>query len=577
MIGDRFRGEVLELLRSIPLLAQANLEELLTVPPRPEQGDHALPTFSLARTLRRPPQAIAEEVARLARERLDRFPAVSRVEAVGPFVNLAIDPAVRASTTLNEVLASGADYGRGDEGQGRVVMIDFSSPNIAKPFGIGHLRSTVIGSAICNLYRARGYVPVGVNHIGDWGKQFGMLMVALTERPDGLGEMERAADPVDFLFQLYVEIHRRAESDPQVEVRARNWFCRLEGGDPEARRIWERCVQVSLAEFNRIYDLLGVTGNIDHVWGESHYEGEPMQRVVRELEQKGLLAESEEARVVFLEGDLPPCLILKSDGTTLYATRDLAAAIYRQERLNAWRLVYVVGAPQALHFRQVFQVLEKMGYGWAANCVHVPFGLIRFPDGAMSTRKGRVILLDDVLQRSIRMVDEIIADRGYSPEERQDISRKVGIGAVIFADLSASRIRDWEFRWEDLLNFNGRTGPYLQYTHARLGSVLRKYGEAVPRSFDTAALLDAEAQGVLRSLGQYPSVVATACAEHEPSVVSRYLLDLAEALNTFYNAHRIIDPAQPETTKARIALTAAVHTVLGNGLTLLGIPLPERM
>jgi len=577
MICDAFRQTALQLLGELPSLQGLDLDLLLVTPPRPEQGDYALPTFALAKPLRRAPAAIASEVAEQARQRLAAYPAIAGVEAVGPFVNLTIDPTVRARQTLATIAAQGERYGCSDAGQGRVVAIDFSSPNIAKPFGIGHLRSTVIGSALCNLYRSQGYQPHGVNHVGDWGKQVGMLMVALSERADGLGELERAEDPISFLLELYVGVNQRAAQEPQVEQRARDWFVALERGDAAARTMWQRCVSVSMQEFERIYDLLGVRANLTHVWGESHYEGEPLQRVIRELEQRGLLVESEDARVVFLDGDLPPCLILKKDGATLYATRDLAAAIYRQETLAAWRLVYVVGAPPALHFRQVFQVLDKLGYAWADNCLHVPFGHIRLPEGAMSTRKGNIILLDEVLRRAIALVDGIVSVRDYPAEEREAIARAVGIGAVIFADLSGSRQRDWEFRWEDLLNFSGRTGPYLQYTQARLGSVLRKYGQEVPTSFDPARLADPEAQAVLRQLGLFPAVVAAALEAHEPSVVSRYLLDLAEAQNSFYNAQRILDAEQPETSAARIALIAAVRTVLVNGLKLLGIPVPPRM
>ncbi len=577
MIADRFRTDVLSLLTQVPLLAGVDVGSLLAQPPRPEQGDYALPCFSLAKALRRAPQQIAAQVAAEATPLLGGHPSIARLEAAGPFVNVFVDPLARSAYALETIGREGERYGDSDEGAGRAVVVDFSSPNIAKPFGIGHLRSTVIGSAICNLYRSQGFRPVGVNHLGDWGKQFGMLMTALEDQPDGRAELEAAADPVDYLFRLYVDIHQRAEKDPQIEVRARGWFLRLEQGDPEARSLWERCVTVSLAEFDRIYELLGVRHNIERVWGESHYEGEPMARVVRELSEKALLQESDDAQVVFLSDDMPPCLILKSDGSTLYATRDLAAAIYRQEAFDAWRLVYVVGAPQALHFRQVFEVLGRMGYSWASNCVHVPFGLIRFPDGAMSTRKGKVILLKDVLDRAIQMVREILAERDYPEAEKETIARQVGIGAIVFADLSAGRIKDWEFRWDELLNFNGRTGPYLQYTHTRLGSVIAKYGPSLPETWDPAELGDPEAQALIKALLRFPAVVSLATEQHEPSLVSRYLLDLAEANNTFYNARRIVDAEAPATSAARVTLVAAVRQVLGNGLSLLGIPLPERM
>jgi len=574
MIADRFRSDVLELLRSLPSLQSVDLDPLLKIPPRPEQGDYALPAFTLARTLRRAPAQIAKDLAAEAAERLEAWPTLGKVEAAGPFLNVFVDPVVRAERTVCAVLKEGEGYGQSTQGQGRVVVIDFSSPNIAKPFGIGHLRSTVIGSALCNLYRSQGYRPVGVNHIGDWGKQFGMLMVAL--EAEGLQRLDEATDKVDYLFRLYVEVHRQAESDPSVEEQARAWFRRLEQGDAAARAMWERCVAASLDEFERIYRQLGVSGNFDRVWGESHYEGAPMERVVDELRSADLLQSSDDAQVVFLGDDQPPCLILKSDGATLYATRDLAAAIHRKEAFEAWRLVYVVGTPQSLHFRQVFDVLGRMGYSWADNCVHVPFGLIRFPDGAMSTRRGKVVLLKDVLDRAAALASEIMAERGYSEEERALIAEQVGIGAVIFADLSAGRIKDWEFRWDELLNFNGRTGPYLQYTHARLSSLLRKHAGPVPETFEGEALGDTASQALLRAVGRFPATVAAALEQHEPSQVARYLLDLAEALNTFYNSNRVLDAPEPARS-ARVALVAAVRQVLANGLRLLGIPIPERM
>ena len=543
-------------------------------------GDFAFPSFVLAKTLRKPPPAIAAELATAANARLGEGTVIQRVEAAGPFVNVFVAPEARARLTLEAIHAQGEGYGCSDAGGGQAVCVDFSSPNIAKPFGIGHLRSTVIGNAICNLYRACGWRPVGINHLGDWGKQFGMLMVALTEQ-GGEAELEQAAadggvgGAMAKLYELYVRIHNDVEGDPGIEARAKDWFLRLEAGDADARRLWERCKEVSLAEFRRVYARLGMSESFEHWWGESHYEGEPMARVVRELDGGGLLAESDDARVVFLEEEeLPPCLIVKADGATLYATRDLAGAIFRQEAESAARLVYVVGAEQTLHFRQIFRVLAKMGYPWAGECLHVPFGRIQ----GMSTRKGTMVLLDEVLGEAVARVARIVADRDYPEEERARIAEQVGVGAIIFADLSNQRIKDWDFDWGQLLNFNGRTGPYLQYGYVRTGGVLEKWGRPVaPEGVDWSKLCDDDAANLLRRLSAFPGVVARACEDHEPSVVSRYLLDLAEDNNRFYNARRVVDPDDPATSAARALLVQGVRTVLGNGLRLLGVALPERM
>lgn len=542
------------------------------------QGDYAFPCFVLAKELRQAPPAIAADVLAALQTRIDEAPELLKAEQAGPYVNVYVDPTARARVTLGAIAEAGAAYGTSDAGQGRAVCVDFSSPNIAKPFGIGHLRSTVIGSAICNLYRACGWNPVGINHLGDWGKQFGMLMVALTER-GGEERLDATDAPMAELYKLYVEIH--ADDDPTIEATAKGWFRRLEQGDAEARRLWQRCVDVSLVEFSAMYERLGVTDNLTHWWGESHYEGEPMDRVLAEAREREVLAESDGAQVVFLDDvdeTLPPCLLVKADGATLYATRDLASAIYRQEETDAARLVYVVGAGQRVHFQQIFGVLGKLGYGWSEACSHVPFGLIL----GMSTRKGTMVMLDDVLAQAVSKVREVIEDRDYPDADKDVIAEQVGVGAIIFADLSSQRVKDWEFDWEQLLNFHGRTGPYLQYAYVRMGSVLDKFeavfgGKPAADEAQWSALTDPEAQDLLRRLGTFPEVVARACEEHEPSVVSRYLLDLAESNNRFYSQRRVVDEADPGTSAARAVLTDGVRTVLASGLSLLGVALPDRM
>ncbi len=583
-------------------------------------GDVALPLFRWAKALKKAPAAIATNLA----QELNQFPAlagtdqgaaddhsehIAKIEAAGPYLNATFNNKTFAQQVLSEIIDRGEKYGCSDLGKNRNVVVDFSSPNIAKPFSIGHLRSTVIGNAIRNMYKALGYNSLGMNHLGDWGKQFGMLGVAFSRKlPQSENELQEAmtrGEGVLYLRDLYVEIHAAAEVDPSIHDQARDWFLRLEQGNPDEMALWQRFRDLSLDEFNRVYGLLGI--QFDYVRGEAFYfQTGYVDRMVKELkaarqEKKGtavgdnptsaieakkeaeappLLQKSEDAWIVDLsDHNMPPCLILKADGATLYATRDIAAIVQRTEEFDPDRIIYVVGAPQSLHFNQVFLVLRQLGYGKAADhCVHVPFGLIKFKEGVMSTRKGNVILLEDVLNRSIEQVREIIKDRsGYTDDEREEIAQSVGIGAIVFADLSASRIKDWDFDWSLLLNFDGRTGPYLLYTHARLASILRKYGSTINTDVDWGLLDDADSARLVRALARYPEVLVDAADQYEPSILSRYLLDLAEAQNKFYNANRVLDESNPDTTKARILLIACARQVLDNGLRILGLKPVEKM
>ena len=539
----------------------------IQLPPNPELGEYALPCFPLAKALRRHPGQIASELA----ERIRPGGGILAAEAAGPYLNFRVDRKALAEYILMEVYEKGEQYGGSDEGRGEVVVIDFSSPNIAKPFGVHHLRTTAIGWSLYRLYGALGYKPVGINHLGDWGTQFGKLIVAFRRWGD---EKALESDPIGHLLELYVRFHSEAESQPELEDEAKAWFKRLEDGDEEARRLWERFRDLSLREFRKVYELMGVS--FDYYWGESFYN-DRIPEVVQRLRELGLARESEGALVVDLsEYDMPSCLILKSDEASLYATRDIAAAIYRWEKFKFAKMLYVVGADQQLHFRQVFQVLKLMGCEWADRCVHVPFGLMRFRHGKMSTRKGRIVLLEEVFGRAIELVRGIIEEKNPGLEDKDEVARKVGVGAVVFANLKGRRIKEAIFDWDEVLNFDGETGPYLQYTHARLCSILRKYGEAPDSRVDFGLLEKPEEWAVLRLLERFPEAVRSAAYQYEPGILAGHMIDLATAANKFYNAHRVIG-VDRELSRARALLVYAAKTVLARGLYLLGIEAPEEM
>ncbi len=543
------------------------VESMLETPPNPAMGDIAFPCFQLAKALRKAPPMIAGEVA--GKITGDFF---KEVQAVGPYVNFFLDRLRVSAEVIETILAQGAAYGSSNVGAGRNVPIDLSSPNIAKPFSMGHLRSTVIGNAIANILAKHGYNPVRINHLGDWGTQFGKLIVAYKKWGD---EEKVKQEPIKELLQLYIQFHEEAEKDPSLEDQGREWFKRLEDGDEEARQLWQWFRDESLKEFMKIYELLGV--QFDSFHGEAFYN-DKMDRVVELLESKGLLTESEGALVVSLdEYDMPPCLIKKSDGATLYATRDLAAALYRHEQYNFAKALYVVGGEQRLHFQQLFKVLQKAGFDWSKEMYHIPFGMMLKDGKKMSTRKGKVVLLEEVLAQAIEDVFKVIEEKNPSLANKEEVARQVGVGAVIFHDLKNYRLNDINFSWEEMLTFEGETGPYVQYSHARACSLLRKgnyQGGKVTLTPD--ALDSAEAWAVVTLLINFPEIVERARDEFDPSLVGKYVVDLAQAFNKFYANVRIL--AEDEAVKtARLHLAAAVVVVLKEGLRLLGIQAPEEM
>jgi arginyl-tRNA synthetase len=543
------------------------VRDMLETPPNPAMGDIAFPCFQLAKALRKAPPMIAGELA----GQISGAP-LSQVQAVGPYVNLFLDQQSVAKEVVGTILAQGSAYGDRNIGQGRHVPIDLSSPNIAKPFSMGHLRSTVIGNALANIMEKHGYKPVRINHLGDWGTQFGKLIVAYKKWGD---EEKVKAEPIKELLQLYVRFHEEAEKDPTLEDLGREWFKKLEDGDEEAKRLWQWFRDESLKEFMKIYELMGV--HFDSFHGEAFYN-DKMDRVVAMLEEKGLLVESEGALVVPLdEYDMPPCLIKKSDGATLYATRDLAAALYRHETYDFAKALYVVGGEQRLHFQQLYKVLEKMGFEWAKEMYHVPFGMMLKDGKKMSTRKGKVVLLEEVLAQAIEDVLKVIEEKNPTLVNKEAVARQVGVGAVIFHDLKNFRLNDINFSWEEMLTFEGETGPYVQYTHARACSLLRKGGYQPGEVKLAEGSLDSkEAWAVITLLNSFPEVIDRARENFDPSQIGKYVIDLAQQFNKFYANVRIL--AEEDAIKAsRLQLVAAVVVVLKEGLRLLGLQAPEEM
>ncbi len=540
---------------------------MLEIPPEKKLGDYALPCFRLSKTLRKPPQAIAQALCeRLSCEELER------AEVVGGYLNLFLARGGFAGKLIEAVLADPGRWGASDAGRGKTVCIDYSSINIAKRFHIGHLSTTVIGNSLKRIYDFCGYKTVGINHLGDWGTQFGKMICAYKKWGDR-ESVERGG--VQAMVDLYVRFHKEAESDPALEDEGRAWFKRIEEGDPEAMEIFSWFKDVTLKDTQRVYDLLGVT--FDSYAGESFYN-DKMQPIVSELREKGLLVESQGAQVVMLDDyGMPPAIVLRKDGATLYITRDLAAAQYRHDTYHFDRCLYVVAYQQNLHFRQLFKVLELMGRDWHKDMEHVSFGMVSYEGRSLSTREGYVVYLEDLLQKAIDKAREIIEEKSPNLPNKDEVARQVGVGAVVYFDLHNDRNKDIDFRWERALNFDGETGPYVQYTHARCCSVLRKAQGLPAAAPDYAALADDEANEVVLLLSRFPETVARAREQSEPSLITRQVTALAQAYNKYYFEHRIMEEGDPAGTAARLALTRATRDVIRTGLYLIGVEAPERM
>ena len=553
-----------ELAKAIDSLDQDAILNLLEQPKSSDLGDIAFPAFSLAKVERKAPQAIATDLA----EKIDTT-HFEKVVATGPYVNFFLNKSEISSQVIKEVIKEGADYGQQTEGNGGNITIDLSSPNIAKPFSVGHLRSTVIGDALSNIFRKMGYNTIKINHLGDWGKQFGLLMVAYKK----WGSKEAVeANPIDELLKLYVRINAEIETDPALDEEGRLWFKKLEDGDPEATELWQWFRDESLVEFNRIYKLLGV--EFDSLNGEAFYN-DKMEEGIKILEEKGLLEESKGASIVNLDDvNLPPAMIKKSDGATLYITRDIATAMYRARTYNFVKSIYVVGQEQSNHFRQLKAVLKKMGFDWSDDMTHVDFGLVTKNRQKLSTRKGNIILLEPTLQEAISRAKSQIEDKNPELENKEAVAHAVGVGAVKFYDLKTDRRNGYDFDLEAMVSFEGETGPYIQYAYARIQSILRKvnFTPDVNASYN---LNDAESWEIIKLLQDFSRIIKRASDNYDPSLIAKYAISLAQAFNKYYAHTRILDES-PE-RDSRLALSYSTAVVLKESLRLLGVEAPEKM
>ena len=555
-------------------LSVEEIMEIVEAPQDSKMGDYAFPCFKLAKTLRKAPPIIAQEIAAA----LSENELFSKVEPVNAYVNFFLKREELQRETLNKVFSEEDRFGTTTKGSGKTVIVEYSSPNIAKPFHIGHIRSTVIGNSIYKIYKALGYDMIRINHLGDYGTQFGK-MISAYRRWGNKEDVER--EPIKTLLGYYTKFHEEAENDPSLEEEARNIFLKLEQGNPEEVELWQWFRDESLKEFNRVYGMLGI--EFDSYNGESFYS-DKMPRIEKELEEKGLMKESQGAQVVDLEEyGYGTALIKKSDGSSLYITRDIAAAVYRKETYDFYKNIYVVASQQTLHFQQLFKILDLMGYKEASEgSIHIPFGLVSLEDGVMSTRQGRVVFLEDVLNSAVEKTREIIVEKNPNAENVDEIAAQVGIGAVIFNELSNNRIKDYTFKWDTILNFDGETGPYVQYTHARCASLLRRAGDDIVSKAKEVSTLNFDfvnsdnAYELVKLIYAYPTVVETAGAKYEPSIVTRHIIDVAQAFNRFYHDEHIITENEDEKI-AKIALVIATKTVIKNGLALLGVHAPERM
>lgn len=549
-------------------LSKDEIVSMIELPKYTDMGDFAFPCFRFAKDLKKAPNLIATELA----EKISGDPLYEKVEAVSAYVNFTMDKAQMAEDVLKDVLQLGDLYGSSTKGEGKTVIVEFSSTNIAKPFHMGHIRSTMIGNSLYRIHKFLGYNTVGINHLGDYGTQFGKLIVAFKL----WGDKETIeADPIPELLKIYVKFHDEAEGNPSLEDEAREWFKRLENNDPEAYELWEWFRDVSLKEFARVYGMLDV--HFDSYAGESFYS-DKMQAILTEMREKGIVKQSEGAEIVDLEPHgLPPALITKKDGSTLYLTRDITAAIYRKNHYQFYKNVYVVGAQQKLHFQQWMKVVEMMGYEWVKDCIHVEFGTVSLEEGSLSTRKGRVVFLEDVLKKAVEKTKEIIAEKNPNLEHKDEVAAQVGIGAVVFQELSNNRIKDYTFSLDKTLSFDGETGPYVQYTHARACSVLRKASpDLLKQPVDFSKLTDKASSEVIKLLRQFPDVISDAAEKYEPSFITRYVVNLAQEFNRFYHDNPILsEDAQLST--ARLALVDATRQTIKNALFLISLKAPVKM
>ena len=543
-----------------------NIERLIEIPPKPEMGDYAFPCFQLAKEFRKAPNVIAEELA----AKIDKE-GFEKITNLGPYINFFADKSIFTKNVIEKVIAEKENYGSSNIGEGKTVCVEYSSPNIAKPFHVGHLFTTAIGNSLYKIFKKEGYHVEGLNHLGDWGTQFGKLISAYKKWGN---EEALEENPIDELLRIYVKFHEEAEKDPSLIDEGRAYFKALEDGDKDVEALWTRFRDLSLKEFNRIYDIFDV--KFDSFNGEAFYN-DKMDVVIEDLRSKGLLVESNGAQVVMLdEYNMPPCIVLKGDGATIYATRDLAAAIYRKKTYNFDKCIYVVGGTQALHFKQVFKVLELAGHEWAKDCKHVGFGLVKSTEGTLSTRKGTVITLDDLTREAVEKAKEVINEKNPNLENKDEVAKKIGIGSILFTYLKNSREKDIIFDWKEMLSFDGETGPYVQYSYARANSILTRASE-LKEEPDYSKLTSKEEFELVKVLENFEKQIHNAAEKLEPSIVTRYSIEVAKTFNKFYNAHSVLNVEDEGLKAARINLVKATCQVIENSLALLGIQVVEKM
>ena len=562
------KNKIVELIAAnVEGLTAAEIADLIEIPPKPELGDFAFPCFRLAKTMRKAPQMIANDI----KEAIGDVDFLQEIQVQGAYLNFFVKKELFIETMVTASMAD--DFGSSTEGNGQTICIDYSSPNVAKNFHVGHLRTTIIGNSLYKIYSKLGYHVERINHLGDWGTQFGKLIVAYKK----WGSKEAVEkNGIDELMKIYVKFHQEAEKDDSLNDQAREWFVKMEQGDEEALSIWQWFKDISLVEYKRIYKLLGM--DFDHFTGESFYR-DKTHEVVEKLQEKDLLVESEGAHIVPLDDyDMAPCLILKNDGSSIYATRDIAAIFYRKETYNFVKCLYVTGQEQKLHFKQVFKVVELLGNEWAKDqLVHIPYGLVSLEGAKLSTRSGNIIYAEDILLEAIAKIKEIINEKNPDLPDKDETAKKIGVGAVLFNDLYNQRIKDVSFKWEKLLNFDGETGPYVQYTHARCCSILKKLDGFTPSAdIDYSVLTDVEAMELLKEINRFPKVVKDASERYEPSAVARFAVDVAQAFNKFYNACRI-HVEEENVRNARATLVYITKKTIKDAMELLGIDCPEQM
>ncbi|WP_202077008.1 arginine--tRNA ligase [Caldalkalibacillus salinus] len=563
------KQQVVEVLKGVVDLPIDNMTQLLETPPTREQGDVAFPCFQLAKVYRQAPPKIAEDiVSKLDATHLEKN-GIKEVVQAGPYVNFFFDRQAYTAKVINTRIDQQLEEVK--VGKDKSIVVEYSAPNIAKHFKLYHIRSTMIGQALANVYGALGYQVERINHVGDWGTQFGKLIAAYVK----WGNEEKVkADPITELVALYVKFHEEAENDSSLEDEGRAWFKKLEDGDEQAVRLWKWFGEESLKEFNKIYDLLGV--EFDHVLGESFYSNK-MDDVLAELKEKDLLEESEGALVVSLdEQNIPPCIIQKRDGTSIYATRDIAAALYRGKKFNPEKMLYVVDQRQALHFQQVFSVVEKMGYEFGQSCEHLPFGIMKIEGEVGSTRKGKGVLLDEVLNAAIDKAKYIVEEKNPSLENKDEVAEAIGVGAIVFNDLKHHRTHEIDFKWDEAFNFEGKTGPYVQYTHARMRSLLRRAGSDTFESTPHAVYQSDLAWDIIFAIEQYPQVLVETTKKNDPSQVAKYLLDICQLFNRYYANERFFVEDEAE-QQAKLTLAYKAAEILEHGLSMLTIKAPHQI